>query len=469
MSFFIDAAFTYYYLWPMKELRNKVVLITGAGGGIGLNTAGFFAEAKTRLVLTDINELALENAKQRLAKHDIEIMTRVVDVTDLKAVEQLAVDVAAKFGGVDILINNAGIGYNAEIADTPLAKWQQLMNINFWAPLYHIQTFLPYMKNKKSGHIVNVSSGQAYFRAPTWGAYSVTKLAIGAMSEILNVEVARDNVKVTTVYPFLVNTGFYDTATANSIGEKLFFMFMPLYSDKPETVAKMIFDSVKEDKDVEMVSILNQFFKYIRVAPSAADVMDKMTHTFMSKQQQESLGLGKVVDAVGGILSSIFDTAKKGIPEKGFQIHEIMSGEHEFVDGAGPAGKHKFEFKADWGPKNLVDFLNPANDQKFLLSELAGTVTIGGMCENMPVYGTLQLRYIQDQKIRYTFDFTVDGEPYQYVGEKQQIYPWNLQYSHTTCFGEVKNLRTGKVISKSVTHFDLNDLPEFLGTFKLTG
>jgi hypothetical protein len=291
---------------------------------------------------------------------------------------------------------------------------------------------------------------------------------VGAMSEIMNVEVARDNIKVTTVYPFLVNTGFYDTATANSIGEQLFFMFMPLYSDKPETVARMIFDSVREEKDVEMVSILNQFFKFARVINPVANVMDKTTHTFMSKQQQETLGIGGIVDKLGSILNSIMDTAKKGVPEKGFQIHEVMSGEHEFVDGFGPAGKHKFEFKADWGPKNLVDFVNPGQD-KFMLSELAGTVTIGGMCENMPVYGTLQLRYFQDQKIRYTFDFSVDGEPYQYVGEKQQIYPWNLPYSHTTCFGEVKNLRTGKVISKSITHFDMNDLPEFLGTFKLTG
>lgn len=452
----------------MKDLRHKVVLITGAAGGIGLNTAGFFAEAGSRLVLTDINELALENAKQRLAKHGVDILTKVVDATDLKAVEALRDEVQQKFGGLDILINNAGIGYNAELIDTPLSKWQQLMNINFWAPLYHIQTFIPQMQAKKSGHIVNVSSGQAYFRAPTWGAYAVTKLAIGAMSEILNVEVARDNIKVTTVYPFLVNTGFYDTTSAESIGEKLFFAFMPLYSDKPETVARLIFDSVREEKDVEMVSVFNQFFKYMRVMPTAATIMDKTTHTFMSKQQQESLGIGGVVDKVAGIVNSILATTRKSVPEKGFVIHEIMSGEHEFLEGAGPCGRHRFEFKVDWGPKNLIDFMNPAAD-KFMLSELAGTVTIGGMCENMPVYGTLQLRYFQDQKIRYTFDFSVDGEPYRYVGEKQQIYPWNLPYSHTTCFGEVKNLRTGKVISKSVTHFDMHDLPEFLGTFRLTG
>lgn len=452
----------------MKDLRNKVVLITGAGGGIGLNTAGFFAEAGARLVLTDINEIALENAKLRLAKHGVDIFTRVVDVTDLKAVEALRDEVQQKFGGVDVLINNAGIGYNAELLDTPLTKWRQLMDINFWALLYHIQAFIPHMIEQQSGHIVNVSSGQAYFRAPTWGAYSVAKLAAGAMSEILNVEVARYNIKVTTVYPFLVNTGFYDTTTATSIGEQIFFSLLPLYSHSPETVARLIFDAVREDKDVEMVSVLNRLFQYMRVLPAAAKLVDKTTHTVMSHKQQQAIGVGMLADKIGSLVNAVFSAARNQVPERGFVIHEVMAGEHEFVDGAGPVGKHRFEFKADWGPSNLLDFLNPASE-KFLLSELKGIVTVGGLCENMPMQGTLQLRYFQDQKIRYTFDFKVDGTTYQYVGEKQQIYPWNLPYSHTTCFGEVKNLRTGKVVSKSVTHFDLNDLPEFLGTFQLTG
>ena len=452
----------------MKDLKNKVVLITGAGGGIGLHTAGFFGEAGCRLVLTDINEKALENAVSRLAKHHVDILAKTVDVTDLKAIQKLAEEVEKKFGGVDILINNAGIGHNAEIADTSLETWQKLMNINFWAPLYHIQVFLPEMKKRKSGHIVNVSSGQAFLRAPTWGPYSVTKLAIGALSEILNVEVHRDNIQVSTVYPYLVNTGFYDSVTPESIGEKLFFMFMPLYSHKPEEVAKLIFEAVIKDQDVEMVSVFNEFFKWARTISPVAKIMDAGALTFMSKQQQASLTRNSTFSGIEKIMNEIFALAKNALPGKGFQIHEVMSGEHEFVEGSGPEGKRPMEFHADWGPKNMVDFMNPASD-KFLLADLTGTVTVDGLCENMPCKGTLQLRYFQDQKIRYTFDFSVDGVAYQYVGEKQQIYPWNLPYSHTTCFGEIKNLKTGKVISKSITHFDMATLPEFLGTFKLVG
>lgn len=452
----------------MKDLKNKVVLITGAAGGIGLNTAAFFAEAGCRLVLTDINDAALQIAKEKLIKHNVEILTQAMDVTDLKAVEALRDTVYTKWNAVDILINNAGIGFNAELAATPLSKWRQLMDINFWAPLYHIETFLPRMKERKSGHIVNVSSGQAYFRAPTWGAYSVTKLAVGAMSEILNVEVARDNVKVTTVYPFLVNTGFYDTTTSESVGEKLFYLFMPLYSHEPQTVAQMVFDAVREEKNVEMVSVLNQFFKYARAFSPVAGILDKSTLAFMSKQQQESWGLGSIFDKVVSLLNTLGNAAKERLPEKGFTIHEVMSGEHEFLEGQGPEGKFAFEFHADWGARNLVDFLNPANPETFMVSSLTGTLTMEGLCKNMPIQGSLALRYLQEQKIRYTFRFTVDGTEYEYVGEKNQIYPWNLPYSHTTCFGEVTNLRTKQVISHSVTHFDLNTLSEFLGTLQLT-
>lgn len=452
----------------MKDLKDKVVLITGAAGGIGLNTAAFFAEAGCRLALTDINDAALEIAKEKLAKHNAEILTQAMDVTDLKAIEALRDTVYTKWNAVDILINNAGIGFNAELAATPLSKWRQLMDINFWAPLYHIEAFLPRMKERRSGHIVNISSGQAYFRAPTWGAYSVTKLAVGAMSEILNVEVARDNVKVTTVYPFLVNTGFYDTTTSESIGEKLFYLFMPLYSHEPQTVAQMVFDAVREEKNVEMVSLLNQFFKYARALSPVAGIIDKSTLAFMSKQQQESWGVANAVDKVGSLLNTLGDAVKKRLPEKGFTIREVMSGEHEFLEGQGPEGKFAFEFQADWGAKNLVDFLNPANPDKFMVSSLTGTLTMEGLCKNMPIQGTLALRYLQEQKIRYTFRFTADGTEYEYVGEKNQIYPWNLPYSHTTCFGEVTNLRTKQVISHSVTHFDLSTLPEFLSTLQLT-
>lgn len=118
------------------------------------------------------------------------------------------------------------------------------------------------------------------------------------------------------------------------------------------------------------------------------------------------------------------------------------------------------------GTKNLARWINPSAPG-FMTNDLKGRVTVGGLCENIPCQGTLELRYFDQQKIRYTFQFTVDNETYTYVGEKTQIYPWNLPYSHTTCFGEIKRNSDGLVISKSITHFDMNTMPEFLSSFQL--
>ena len=143
-----------------------------------------------------------------------------------------------------------------------------------------------------------------------------------------------------------------------------------------------------------------------------------------------------------------------------------MSGEHEFQSGFGPEGKFPMEFRVTWGTANLPEWLNPVG-KKFMTSELHGTVTIGGLCENANCDGYLQLRYFKDQKIRYFFTFEVNGKAYEYTGEKKQIYPWNLPYSHTTCFGVLKKKGENDIISKSVTHFHPDSMPEFLKSLEL--
>lgn len=159
---------------------------------------------------------------------------------------------------------------------------------------------------------------------------------------------------------------------------------------------------------------------------------------------------------------------KKMIQERrmGFLMDEVMSGNHEFEPGAGPAGRKKFEFKVTWGPKNLVRFANPLNGG-FMTCSLNGTVTAAGLCTDAPCSGTLELAYFTEGKIRYTFDFKVDGTAYHFVGEKVNIRPWNLPVSHTTCFGTLVEKKTGKLVSKSVTFFRFHTTPWFVGSFRL--
>lgn len=268
----------------MVKLRGQRVLITGAAGGIGLCTAKQFAKAGSELIITDINAAALEKAAEELRATGAKVETRVVDVTDRKAVEALASWIIDTLGGLDILINNAGIGYSGELAETGLDTWERLININFWGPLYHVYAFLPSMIEKKRGHIVNVSSGQAFFRLPTWGAYASIKLALGAFSEILHFELRKHGINVTTVYPFMVNTPFYKGIEGETLSGKLSMKLVPYYSMTPEKVGKIIFKAVKKQKNVEMVSFLNDVGFYTRFFPPASSLVSVVSDLLLAKR-----------------------------------------------------------------------------------------------------------------------------------------------------------------------------------------
>jgi len=150
----------------------------------------------------------------------------------------------------------------------------------------------------------------------------------------------------------------------------------------------------------------------------------------------------------------------------GFAMDEVMSGEHRFEPGCGPEGKHRFEFDVRWGAPSLGAFLNPTGD-RFFETDLEGTVDVGGMGEGLPCKGTLAFRYLSDASIRYEFTFEHGGTGYRYVGEKVNIRPWNLAFSHTTCFGTLTEADSGKLVSRSITHFRVWRTPEFLASLRL--
>jgi short-subunit dehydrogenase len=257
----------------MTDLEHKRLLITGAASGIGLCTAREFAKAGSDLILTDINAKGLEDAKKELSGYGGEVVSRVVDVMQRNQVEGLADWVIHAIGGLDVLINNAGIGYQGELAGTSIETWSNLLGVNLLGPLYHVYAFLPHFKQKRYGHIVNISSGQAFFRLPTWGAYASIKAAFGIFSEILHYELRRQNIKVTTVYPFMVDTPFYRDLRPESWGGRMAMKLIPYYSMRPERVGRIIFKAVKRQTKVETVSVLNDLGLVARSVPYASDLL----------------------------------------------------------------------------------------------------------------------------------------------------------------------------------------------------
>jgi hypothetical protein len=149
----------------------------------------------------------------------------------------------------------------------------------------------------------------------------------------------------------------------------------------------------------------------------------------------------------------------------GFRMDEVMSGTHEFEPGCGPAGKLPLSFRVTWGPDDLRKWLDPRGGS-FLTQPLTGTVTVGGLCQDAPCTGRLELRYFDEHALRYTLDFLGCGVPYHYVGEKVNIRLWNLPVSHTTCYGRLTDADTGRLVSRSVTHFRLSTVPAFLASLR---
>lgn len=451
----------------MKTLQDKTILITGAAGGIGLYLASYFAEPAARLILCDINEKALEEATRRLARYPAQIVTFAVDQRNKGAVEQVAAEVLEKFGCPDVLINNAGVGHYGELADTTPEKWHQLMDVNFWGALHFVYAFLPAMRTKRGGHIVQVATGQVFYQMPTWGAYTVSKTALAAFSDILRAELAKDHIRVTTVYPYMVNTGFYKDVQGETLMSKLSMSLLPLYAQSPQTVARIIYEAVLHDRSVEMVSPLNYIGKYMRQFPRISRAFEKMMVSGMSKSGQKAWQAQSPRRPILKAADKLAQGLERVLPAKGFMIDEEMSGEHEFEPGFGAGGKQPMVFRVSWGTADLVGWLNPGGG-KFLRSDLQGTVSIGGLCDNAPCTGYLELRYLRDQRINYFFTFSARGKTYEYTGVKPQIFPWNLPYSHTTCLGELREKGKPEIISRSVTHFHWDTLAQFLKSLRPT-
>lgn len=149
----------------------------------------------------------------------------------------------------------------------------------------------------------------------------------------------------------------------------------------------------------------------------------------------------------------------------GFRMDEVMTGWHEFEPGCGGPGRAPFEFDVSWGPSDLFSWANPTHPE-FLTQPLWGTVTAGGLCFKSPCKGSLEFRYLKDRSIRYVFDFEVAGVRYQYQGAKLDLLPWNLHITHTTAFGTITELDSGRLVSRSVVHFKLHRALPFLASLR---
>lgn len=241
------------------QLNSKTAVITGAGSGIGRETALACAREGASLALCDIDETGLEQTAAEARTLGVEVLTACVDVSDPAGMDAFAAQVHERFDGVDLLVNNAGIGVFASFEDTELSDWQRLLDINVMGVVHGCRAFVPQMKRRgRRGHIVNVASQAGFQASPVLVAYSASKFAVFGFSEALRSDLAPDGIGVTTICPGVVNTAITRTSTMRGEGasarrEKV----AKLYECRnygPEKVATRILRAVKRNKAVSPIT-----------------------------------------------------------------------------------------------------------------------------------------------------------------------------------------------------------------------
>ncbi len=270
------------------KLKNKVVIITGAAGGIGQAVAHLFAHQGAILVLTDIREHALEEVRDSLKMPDARTLIIGHDVADPRSWHSLMRRVLKKYGRVDIVVNNAGVVQPGAAEDLTTDKIHQQVSVNFLGTVFGCQAALRVMKAQKFGKIINVASLGGIVPMPGEAVYSATKSAIRGYSLSLYGELLDSPVEITVVCPDSVATPqlayelAHDEAVLSFIGEPL----------KPARVARGILKAALKDKPEKLIpSGMGVFARtgmaFPRIFFALFPILKKIGQRMMEKTREE--------------------------------------------------------------------------------------------------------------------------------------------------------------------------------------
>ncbi len=196
----------------MKDLKNKVAVITGAGSGIGRALAKELAARGCRLALSDVNEAGLKQTTELC--NAIDLKTYLLDVSDRDAIYAHAEAVAKDFGDVNLVINNAGVALSASVREMTDDDFQWVMDIDFWGVAHGTRAFLPHLIASGDGHVVNISSVFGLIGVPKQSAYNAAKFAVRGFTEALRQEMKLENqpVAISCVHPGGIRTNIANSA-----------------------------------------------------------------------------------------------------------------------------------------------------------------------------------------------------------------------------------------------------------------
>lgn len=241
----------------MHNFKDKLVLITGAGSGIGRATARAFAQEGARILAVDIGAAGVAETKALIEAAGGRCDTHIADVGDQASMQQLADIVLKQHGALDVLVNNAGIGAAGRFLDTTIETWDRVLKINVKGVLLGCRMFLPPMVQRGQGHVVNLASMAGYFAPPDMPIYVASKFAVLGFSESLRADLKDKGIGVSAICPGVINTPIVGSSTVEGAAAAWQADAVKFYQKRnygPEGVARAILRAVRHNVAVMPVT-----------------------------------------------------------------------------------------------------------------------------------------------------------------------------------------------------------------------
>lgn len=232
----------------MSNIKDKVVIITGASSGIGEATAIELASKGAKLVLAARREDRLKKLEEEIQKIGGRAVYKVTDVASHEQVEALAEYALKEFGKIDVMVNNAGVMPLSPVHQKKIDEWDKMIDVNIKGLLYGIAAVLPFMRERKEGHIINVSSIAGHLVFPASAVYSGTKFAVRAITEGLRIEEASNNIRTTIISPGTISTELLEAISDPKLKSEI--VEVSKIGIKPASIARAIAFAIEQPSNV---------------------------------------------------------------------------------------------------------------------------------------------------------------------------------------------------------------------------
>jgi NADP-dependent 3-hydroxy acid dehydrogenase YdfG len=234
----------------MSNIKDKVIIITGASSGIGEATAHELASKGAKVVLAARREDRLLKLQQEIQSAGGQAIYKVTDVASAKQMEELASYAVKEFGKIDVIVNNAGVMPLSPVHEKKITEWEMMIDVNIKGVLYGIAAVLPYMRERKEGHIINVSSIAGHLVFKGSAVYSGTKFAVRAITEGVRMEEASNNIRTTIISPGTIQTELAGTISGKDV--KDWVVENMKIGIHPSGIARGIASAIEQPADVSI-------------------------------------------------------------------------------------------------------------------------------------------------------------------------------------------------------------------------